>query len=141
MGMVEPIRIRGLAEFNRSLRKINTDLPKELRKALNKGAELVVEWAAPRVPSRSGKARRSVRASSTRTAARVTGGGPRVPYYPWLDFGGRVGRKRSVHRAFDGTGRYIYPGYHARQDEIYDELARVLVELAEAAGLDVTKGA
>jgi hypothetical protein len=135
--MEEAIQVRGLTEFVRSLRKINTDLPRELRVALNVGANLVVDWAQPRVAHKSGKAARSVRASSTRTAARVTGGGARVPYYPWLDFGGRVGRKRSVHRAFLPGGRYIYPGYVARQDEVTDEVTRALVEVAQRAGFDV----
>src|SRR5689334_15341087 len=83
----EPIKITGLAEFNRALRRMSTDLPKALRQAQNEAAGIVVDWARPRVPVRSGRAARSVRASSTRTAARVTGGGARVPYYPWLDFG------------------------------------------------------
>lgn len=140
MAEAEAISIRGLQEFVRALRKVNTDLPKELRVALNQGADLVVEWARPRVPSRSGRARRSLRVSSTRTAARVTGGGARVPWYPWLDFGGRVGRKRSVHRAFLPSGRYIFPGYAARQDEVQDEVVRALLDLAERAGLNPTGG-
>jgi len=132
---VDVIKIQGLAEFNRSLRQISSELPKELRQALNVGAQLVVDWAAPRVPARSGRARRSVRATSTRTAAQVTGGGARTPYYPWLDFGGRVGRKRRVHRPFLAGGRYIYPGYDARKDEVHDEVVRGLIALAERAGV------
>lgn len=137
---VDPIKITGLAEFNRALRKISSELPKELRQALNLGAELVVDWARPRVPSRSGRARRSVRATSTRTAAQVTGGGARTPYYPWLDFGGRVGRKRRVHRPFLSGGRYIYPGYDARKEEVHAEVVRALIELAERAGVQAEEG-
>lgn len=140
MGMVEPIKVRGLTEFVRALRAMNSDLPKEMRVGLNAGANLVVDWARPRVPSKSGKAQGSVRASSTRTAARVTGGGARVPYYPWLDFGGRVGRKRAVHRAFLPGGRYIYAGYQARRDEVTAEVAAAVVRVAESAGFDVTGG-
>lgn len=136
---IEPIKITGLAEFNRALRKISSDLPKELRAALNVGAQMVVDWAAPRVPTDSGKARRSLRASSTRTAAQVTGGGARVPYYPWLDFGGRVGKKRRVHRTFLPGGRYIYPGYDARKDELHEEVVRNLIDLAERAGLEADR--
>lgn len=138
--LVEPIKITGLAEFNRSLRRVNTDLPKALRLAQNQGADLVVAWARPRVPERSGKARASVRASSTRTASRVSGGSARVPWYPWLDFGGRVGRMRSVHRAFLPGGRYIYPGYVASRDEIARILLTALTDLARDAGFEVTDG-
>lgn len=140
MAAIDPIKITGLAEFNRALRQVDKDLPKVLRQALNTGAGLVVEWAQPRVPSKSGKARRSVRATSTRTAAKVTGGGTRVPYYPWLDFGGRVGRKRSVHRAFDASGRYIYPGYQARREEINQALVDELIAVADQAGLVIDDG-
>lgn len=135
--MIEPIQVRGLREFTRSLRQVDAELPKELRKALNVGADLVVSWARPRVPTKTGRARRSVRASSTRTAARVTGGGKRVPYYPWLDFGGRVGRRRSVVRPFERGGRYIYPGYVAQRDEIQDVIADGLISTARRAGFDV----
>jgi hypothetical protein len=136
----DPIAVRGLREFVRDLRKIDAELPKELRLGLNRGAELVAEWARPRIPAQSGKARRSIRATSTRTAAKVTGGGARVPYYPWLDFGGRVGRKRSVHRPFDKHGRAIFPGYTARRDEVQAEIAQALVEVARRAGFDVKEG-
>jgi hypothetical protein len=84
----EAIKIKGLAEFNRNLRKLDSDLPKALRVALNQAADVVVDAARPRRcrAAPAGPQRRSRR--STRTAARVKGGGARVPYYPWLDFGG-----------------------------------------------------
>ncbi len=140
MASVDPIKITGLAEFNRSLRKINADLPKELRGALNTGAEVIVRWGQARIPTKSGKARKSLRASSTRTAARVTGGGARVPYYPWLDFGGKVGRKKSVKRAFLSNGRYIFAGYSANAEEIHETIVDALIEVAESAGVAVDKG-
>lgn len=140
-GLIEPIKITGLSEFNRNLRRIDADLPKVLRKAQNVGAQLIVDWASPRVPlGETGRTRRSVRASSTRTSSRVTGGGARVPWYPWIDFGGRVGRKRSVHRPFDKNGRYIYPGYAARREEIRKALYDALVVVAEQAEMTVRDG-
>ena len=141
MAAIEPIKITGLAEFNRNLRAISADLPKTLRDVQNVGAQMVVDWAQPRVPlGATGRTRKSVRATSTRVASKVTGGGARVPWYPWIDFGGRVGRKRSVHRAFDKNGRYIYPGYHANRDEIKKALYDGLVATAEAAGIAVDDG-
>lgn len=137
---IEPIKITGLAEFNKNLRQINSDLPKATRKAGNVGAQLVVDWAQPRIKSVSGKTRRSVRATSTRTESRVTGGGARVPWYPWFDFGGRVGRKRSVHRSFLPSGRYIYPGAAAEMPKIREALEAALIEIAEQAGVEVDGG-
>lgn len=134
---IEPIKIQGLTEFNRNLRRLNGDLPKALRLAQNEGAQIVVDWAQPKVPRKSGRAARSVKAKSTRTASRVEGGGKRVPYYPWLDFGGRVGPKRSVKRPFDKSGRYIYPGYQRNRDQVHDVLVKGLLQVARDAGVDV----
>lgn len=136
--VADPIKIQGLAEFNRSLRKLDKELPKALRLAHNKAAQIVVDYAQPRVPSRSGKARRSVKAKSTRTASRVSGGGKRVPYYPWLDFGGRVGPRKSVRRPFIKEGRYLYPGLGANYDEIHQALLDALLQVAKEAGVEVT---
>jgi hypothetical protein len=137
MALAEPIKIEGFAEFNRNLRKINADLPKTLRLANNEAAELVVDWARPRVPKDSGKAAASIKVASTRTEVRVKGGGARVPYYPWLDFGGRVGPGRSVRRAFYGGGRYLYPGLDANRGELLERHTQALVDLVRAAGLEV----
>lgn len=136
--LIQPIRIQGLAEFNRALRKIDSDLPKALRLAQNEAAQIVVDWAKPRVPKRSGKAARSVKAKSTRTSARVSGGGARVPYLPFLDYGGSVGRNRSVKRPFLKGGRYIYPGYARNQEKVAEKLTEALVRVASNAGIEVT---
>lgn len=135
--MVEPIKIEGWAEFNRNVRKIDSDLPKMLRLVANEGANIVVEWARPRVPSDSGKAARSVKARSTRTEARVQGGSKSAPYYPWLDFGGRVGRNRSVHREFMKEGRYIYAGLAANNDAVHEALLGGLLNVVRSAGIEV----
>ena len=133
--MAEPIRIDGLAAFSRNLKKISDDAPKKLRLALNEAADVVVADAVRRVPRRSGRAAASVKARSTRTAVRISGGGNRAPYYPWLDFGGRTGRKRSVRRAFLPDGRYIYAAYFDKQPQFEQVLVRSLVDLVEGAGL------
>ena len=136
--MPEAIRIVGLAEFRKQLRELDRSSVKALRLEFNEAAQAVVDWVLPRIPlGPTGRARRSVRTTSTQTAAKVTGGGARVPYYPWLDFGGRVGRKRSVHRAFQSDGRFLYPGYEAQRDEIQDRLADGIVRVARELGWDV----
>lgn len=136
--MSEPIKVEGLREFNRALKKMDSDLPKAVRLAFNEAADLIVQDARPNVPVRSGRARSTVKARSTRTAARVVGGGNRAPYYPWLDFGGRVGRRKSVRRPFLKDGRYIYAAYDRRKGEFIDVMAQKLVDLAEGAGIEVT---
>lgn len=135
---IQPIKIVGLKEFNRSLRKLDKDLPKSLRLALNEAGEIVVQWVKPKVPVDSGAAADSVKTRSTRTSARVTGGTTKVPYFAWLDYGGRVGRNRSVKREFKAEGRYIYPGYYANVEKIEAKLREALLDVARNAGLEVT---
>lgn len=131
------IHIDGLRQFQRDLKTLSGDLAKALRKALNKGAEIVAEEARPRVPSRSGKARKSIKAASSQKEARVRGGGARTPYYPWLDFGGRVGRNRSVERRRIDGGRYLYPALADNNERVYQELIGALIEVAENANIEV----
>lgn len=134
----EAIRVTGLKEFQRNLKKLDDDLPKALRMAFNGAADVVVQDARPRVAHRSGRAASTVKARSTQTASRVVGGGNKAPYYPWLDFGGKVGRARSVSRPFLKHGRYIYDAYFDNQSRYGELLEQGLLEVAAAAGVEVT---
>lgn len=135
--MTERIRVEGLRELNAKLRRLDRDLPKGLRLAGNAAAEIVVHAAQPRVPRRTGRAAGSIKKASTRTAARVQGGGARVPYYPWLDFGGRVGRRHSVHRPFLKEGRYIWAAFAENRERVQVKLREELVKVGNEAGLRV----
>lgn len=132
----DPIKVEGLQRLNRSLRNISKDAPKQLRLVGNEAAEVVVSDARPEVPSRSGRAARTVKAASTRTAAQVKAGGARAPYYPWLDFGGRVGVNRSVRRQFIKGGRYIFPAYSDNRDQIAVKLEQGMTDLIRDSGLE-----
>lgn len=131
----EAIRITGLREFQRNLKKLDADLPKALRMAFNGAADVVVNDARPRVARRSGRAAGTVKARSTQTASRVVGGGNKAPYYPWLDFGGRVGRNRSVTRPFLKSGRYIYDAYFDNRSRYGELLEQGLLDVAASAGV------
>lgn len=137
--MTEPIKIEGLKEFSRALRKIDNELPKALRLAHNEAGQLIVDYAKAKVPRKTGRAAGTIKAKSTRTETRVQGGSKRVPYYPWLDFGGRVGRRHSVQRPYIKQGRYIYPALGANYDEFTQLLTEKLIEVARQAGVDVDK--
>jgi hypothetical protein len=131
------IKVEGLNEFVRNLKKMDRELPKGVRRAFNEAADIVVEDAVPYVPKRSGRAAASLRARSTQKLARVAGGGNRAPHYPWLDFGGRVGRNRSVEREFIKSGRYIYPSL-ARNQKRFEEVAtKALIDVVQRAGIVV----
>jgi hypothetical protein len=137
--MTEAIQIKGLKEFSNNLKVIDSNLPKALRLALNEAASIVVDAAKPDIPSKTGRARKSVKPRSTRKSVRVVGGGNRAPYYPWLDFGGKVGRNKSVSRRFYSDGRYLYFHYFKKRDsgEFQELLERVLLDVAESAGIVV----
>lgn len=132
------IGIGGIRDFQRQLRQMDTDLPKQMRVTLNGSAEIVVRHARPKIPTRSGAAAASLKVRSSQREARVAAGGRRAPYYPWLDFGGRVGPNDSVARPFYTEGRYVYPTVRERQTEIQETMAAGLAELAAGAGLAVT---
>ncbi len=133
-----PIRVEGLKPMVAALREVDAGAPKQMRIALNGVANLLVSKTQPKFPRRSGAAGASVKASSTRTAARVRMGGPRAPHAPWLDFGGRVGIRKSVSRPFISGGRYLFPTLEAIEPEIVKAVQDAVAQVARDAGLDVS---
>lgn len=131
------VRIDGLSDFVRRLRKMDRDAARGLRVAMNQAAQIVVDEAVRHVPRRTGRAAASIRAQSTMTASRVKAGGARVPYYPWLDFGGKVGRDNTASRPFFKKGRYIYPAYDHTRPQFERVLQRAILDVARTAGVDV----
>lgn len=134
------IRIDGLKQFNGRLRKLDTSLPKAVRVALNDVAELIVDDAKPKVVKQTGRAASTMKPRSTQKLARIVAGGRKAPYYPWLDFGGRVGRKKATKRAFLKEGRYLYKTYFDSEDEIARALSHNISNVARRAGLAVDRG-
>lgn len=131
------VKVEGLREFQRNLKKLDSDLPKALRLALNDAADVVVSDARSLVPRRSGRAAGTIRAKSTQRVARVSEGGSRAPYMPWLDFGGRVGRRNSVIRRVLPEGRYLYRAYFDHRDQFKERLNEALLDVVRRAGLEV----
>lgn len=138
MSTVQPIRVEGLRELQAALKQIDGESQKALRVVLNKAVETVADDARSRIPVRSGKARASIRTTSSQREARVSAGKKAVPYYGWLDYGGAVGKARSVHRPFRKAGRYLYPAYYDQQPKMIGTLEREIAAVAKAAGLEVT---
>lgn len=135
--LFDPIRIDGLRETQRAFRDLGPGAAKALRLVLNDAADVVVDEAQRDVEVASGRARKSIRATSSQTTAKVTGGGARAPYYPWLDFGGKVGPHKSVRRPFRKGGRYLYPGFTRRRAYIMSGLDLGLADAVDAAGLEM----
>lgn len=136
--MTQRVTVVGLKEFQKALRTMDRDLPKQLRVGLNEIAVFVVGKAQPKVARRSGRAAGSMRAASSQREARIRAGGGKAPYYPWLDFGGGVGPNKSVRRPFIREGRYIYPTVDEHRTDIETIAARVLTVVATGAGLEIS---
>jgi hypothetical protein len=137
---MDAIKIEGLTAFTRAVKKLDKELPKGLRVAFNVAANLIIGKARPLIPTRSGKAAASLKASSTQGSVRITAGGKKAPYFPWLDFGGKVGRGDSVKRPFIKEGRYLYPTLAANRDEVTKLVSEALADTAKAAGVEIGHG-
>jgi hypothetical protein len=135
--VADPIKVDGLDQFLRELDAMDRALPKALRLAMGTAAQIVVDDARPRIPSLSGAARGSVRVQSAETFARVIGGSTRAPYYPWLDFGGAVGRNNSIRRPYLKDGRYIYRAHEQNQGRYVEVLTDALRDAAAQAGIEL----
>lgn len=135
----DPVRIDGLADLRKGLRKIDPELAKEFRNEILPIAQKVAGDAASRVPSRSGRAAASVRGGVSGNNAYVQGGKKTVPYFGWLDFGARRakrGNPRSVG-PWAGTGagpkkgRFIYPAIDANRGAIEKQAADAIDGIIE----------
>lgn len=137
--MAGQIAITGLREFQRALRQVDAGLPKQMRLIGNQAAQLVVDWAQPRMPNKTGRARSSLKVRSSQREVRVAMGGTKAPYAPWLDFGGQGRRAgRPSARPFIADGRYVYQGLKVKRADVIEVMAAGLTDLAKQAGLEVT---
>jgi hypothetical protein len=135
MAAVETIRIEGLADLQAALRQMDAGSARALQVVSDMSAGRVMDRARPRVPSRTGAARASLKVRSGAAEAMVVGGSRKAPYYGWLDFGGRLRRGQS--RPFVAGGRFIWPAYVSQRDQILEDMADALAALATDAGLKV----
>lgn len=136
--LVEPIKIEHLRELQGALKAADGEAQKQIRVVFNAAAEIVLDDARRLVPTRSGKARSTMKALSGQREGKVVAGGKKAPYYPWLDFGGTIGRNKSVRRRVIPGGRYLYPSLTDNYSRILEEMAEGLAEAARNAGLEVT---
>lgn len=134
----ETIRVHGIADLQRALRQMDKDAPKELAAELATISDFVLQRARAKVPHLTGAARGSMKVKKQQRGAALAVGGTKAEYYPWLDFGGRVGRNRSVRRDVIPGGRYIYPTVAQHDDEIKRMVDVVLERMARRAGFQTS---
>lgn len=90
------------AEITKSARNLAIGLPKLERELAADMASLARRKA--RQGSRTGRAMRSIQVTRSTISA-----GTGIEYYGFFDFGGRVGRNRSIVRKYIRGGRYLFP--------------------------------
>ena len=132
------IEVTGIRELRKALKDVEADLPRELRDGLFEIATLVADAARVKVPSVSGDAAGSIKARKQSAAASLAVGGTKAPYFPWLDFGGAVGRNRSVKRPFLKEGRYVYPTLKEKRNVITEKVDALIKTLAVKAGFETS---
>lgn len=133
------VKITGLRETVAAFKQVDAGLPKEMRLEFLGVARHVVGVVQQRMPHRTGTAQSSVVPRASQKGAGIAIGGARAEYAPWLDFGGAVGRKKSVIRPFIREGRYLYPAIVESNDEIQAAADAAVKHVAEQAGFE-TKG-
>lgn len=131
------VEIRGLNEVAGAFRRVNADAPAALKSEYSAVAGRVASRAAGLVPKLTGRAAGSLKPRASARGAAIVAGGSAAEHYPWLDFGGRVGRQKSVLRDHVTGGRYIYPTIAAEGDNIKRGTEEAIVNAARKSGFEV----
>lgn len=113
MAEAQWIKAAQASELRTALREVSDEIADLVHSELEDIARTVAASARSKVPHRSGAAQ-----SSYRAVGAAVSWGEGVPYVPWLEFGGKVGRKDSVKRPFVRKGRYVYPAIAEQMADI-----------------------
>ena len=130
------VQIDGLTSLQEAMGRAREGLGPKIQAMLTSASETVAADARQLVPrGSSGLARASLKTSLVSGRPTVTGGSQRVRYFGFLEFGGTVGPKRSVKRAFVPGGRTIWPSWMRNRQSLLDAMERGLEELTKDSGL------
>lgn len=131
----EAIQVRGLADFQRELKRI--DLAKDLRLANLGAAELVAGRARGRASGLGGVAAKtapSIKAAAEQRRAKVVLGGSQFPFAMGAEFGGQGRPTTQQFKPHLGrTGYALYPTVRDSRDEFVDVYERALDQLMRRA--------
>src|SRR5262245_8022884 len=143
---VEAVRIQGLRDFRRELKRMGPEFPAELKQANLDAAELVAADArrrAPRGPHEGGgrvvPISQNIRALGSQAKGQVAIGGARSPHAVVTEFGGTIPRRgqsrllieqqQRSHRSFVRAGLsvtpvraqpYLYPALAAQREAVIE---------------------
>lgn len=131
------IKVVGLSQFNRDVRRASASEPAEVRKALLGISQLVASRAQVKMQSlihdhrSTGQLVSSLKPrATTKTASIVLGTPVRTPYGGWWEYGGpRHRTNRPPNRTYIKEGRALYPTLAENTDEIWLLTERVITHL------------
>jgi hypothetical protein len=121
----DPIKVTGLSEVQRNLRKLSTDAldlnKTEFLETNKQVAEIVINETKKYVPILSGSLAAAIRNASTKKSAKVRAGNAAVPYAGPIHFGWP---SRSIK-----PNTFLYEAIDARKDEVANRYAALVSDL------------
>ena len=122
------VKVRGLDGFQHELEVSEDRLVEGVRSLMSELADETASDARNR--ARSGKLT-GASMNSIRSPGPVVRAGDDVPWYGFADFGGRVGRNRSIVRRYIKGGRWLFPavkdlGVLRKADEMLETATKEL---------------
>ncbi len=121
----DPIKVTGLSEVQRNLRKLSTDAldlnKTEFLETNKQVAEIVINETKKYVPILSGSLAAAIRNASTKKSAKVRAGNAAVPYAGPIHFGWP---SRSIK-----PNTFLYEAIDARKDEVTNRYAALVADL------------
>ena len=121
----DPIKITGLSEVQRNLRKLSSDAldlnKTEFLETNKRVAEIIINQSKKYVPVRSGALAAAIRNASTKKSAKVRAGSAAVPYAGPIHFGWP---SRSIK-----PNTFLYEAIDARRAEVANRYAELVSDL------------
>lgn len=129
--------VTGLRDLGKALKDLDTEAKQLMSNSLKGIAEGVASDVRSRVPHKTGALAASYKARGSVGGAAIAWSGTKAPYAPWIDFGGKVGKDKSVSRPFIKGGRYLYPAIADNMADISDLVADAINDVVTKYGLKV----
>lgn len=131
------VRIEGLDEFRRELKRLGKEATKLLNDTLKRALSPAQRQARREYVARyrSGRTERTIKARSSGRATGLAFGGPRYPYAPGQEFGSNRYKQFApwsgpAPGGKGSQGRFIFPAVRAQAKPVERELQRGFLEVA-----------
>lgn len=130
------MELHGVRELQRAFKQVGGGTETNLKAEFFNIARSVAISAQAKVPHRTGRAADSIKPRSTNRGGSIAFGGRAAEYMPWLNFGGRVGRNRSIFRELVKPDRYIYTTISEHREETAKAADQAIERAAKSAGFE-----